>query len=315
VRAPRPAGGLARHYSAVLQLLANGRLIPFLGAGAGLLGEPGTGPPTARELAGLLAGRFAMPELSDGDLARVAQYVGATIGRSALDDELRSIFPPDRQPNALHRLLAELPARFRAEGRPSLPAIATVSYDDTLERAFLEAGQPFDLLSYVARGPDAGRFLHISPDGAERIVGPTGDAPGLAHDVRTVIIRLHGGAGTRHEHETSYVITEDDDVHFAINAADRNFLPSAVARLFSESAFLFLGYSLRDLGIRVMLEALWSDRRSTSYRSWAILLSPHEIDVEIWRERQIEIIDSDLNRYTAELQEHLGGFDVAGLPV
>jgi hypothetical protein len=36
----------------------------------------------------------------------------------------------------------------------------TTNYDDSLERAFEEAGEAYDLVAYIADGEDRGRFLH-----------------------------------------------------------------------------------------------------------------------------------------------------------
>jgi hypothetical protein len=37
-----------------------------------------------------------------------------------------------------------------------------------LERAFRDAGEPFDLVTYDAEGPDVGRFIHRPHDGEPR---------------------------------------------------------------------------------------------------------------------------------------------------
>jgi hypothetical protein len=45
--------------------------------------------------------------------------------------------------------------------------VVTTSYDTALEQAFAEAGEPFDVVSYLATGPNRGKFLSRSvPIGA-----------------------------------------------------------------------------------------------------------------------------------------------------
>ena len=43
-----------------------------------------------------------------------------------------------------------------------LQVILTTNYDDLLERALEEAGEPYDLITYIASGPAEyrGRFMH-----------------------------------------------------------------------------------------------------------------------------------------------------------
>ena len=80
-----------RHYSLVAELLADGEVIPFLGAGANLCDrpeeaswEPGAFPPSGRELARALAERSRYPNPDDPDLLRVSQYVDAVLGDGPL---------------------------------------------------------------------------------------------------------------------------------------------------------------------------------------------------------------------------------------
>ena len=43
--------------------------------------------------------------------------------------------------------------------------ILTTNYDDALERAFEQAGEPYDLVTYIASEPKEhrGRFMHWAP--------------------------------------------------------------------------------------------------------------------------------------------------------
>src|SRR5207247_1130916 len=64
---------------------------------------------------------------------------------------------------------ASLPPRLRERGLPH-QLLVTTSYDLALEQALLEAGEEFDVVSYLASGRDRGRFCHRDPSGATRVI-------------------------------------------------------------------------------------------------------------------------------------------------
>ena len=157
---------LQQHYGNLITFLLDGRVVPFLGAGANLCGRPPDVAwpdrrrqflPSGSELSAYLAKEFKFSR--EADLARVSQYVVAddrhAAGSSA---SLHDVFDHDYPPTALHRLLAELPAMLRAKGHPPRhQLIVTTNYDDVLERAFQDAGEPFDLVTYISDGDDRGQ--------------------------------------------------------------------------------------------------------------------------------------------------------------
>jgi len=155
-----------RHFLDVADSVAEGYVVPFLGAGANLCDrpdevawEPGRYLPNGSELAHALAEKGRYPVADDGDLLRVSQYIGAVRGEKDLYRYLRTIFDVDYPPNSLHRFLARIPAFLRERGAPQLLAITT-NYDDLLERALRARGVPFDLVAYQAVGEYVGSFLH-----------------------------------------------------------------------------------------------------------------------------------------------------------
>src|SRR5262245_348206 len=106
------------HFRRVASRLLEGRIVPFLGAGANLGGRPvkeawhlgSTWMPNARELATHLAERFVV---DDGPLIEVADAISILDGEAALADELGRVFSYDYPPTALHRLLALITRRIR----------------------------------------------------------------------------------------------------------------------------------------------------------------------------------------------------------
>ena len=54
----------------------------------------------------------------------------------------------------------------------------------------------------------------------------------------------------------SFVVTEEDYVEFLSRMTDNKAIPSILIDYFQERNFLFLGYSLRDWNLRVLLRRL-----------------------------------------------------------
>ena len=148
------AAPVASHYHELLDALTAGRLVPVLGSLAGL--------PEAGTVADYLSERFECPRVYGRELARIGQYVAVTRGSGPLYDELHELFVEDAEPGPVHRLLAALPALLRENGAPMF-LVVTANFDLALERAFLDAGEAFDIVSYVAAGPERGRFFTCRP--------------------------------------------------------------------------------------------------------------------------------------------------------
>ena len=98
------------HYARIVKKLSEGRIIPFLGAGASLCDrgdeawEPGS-PflPSGSELASYLADEGMYPNPGDRDLLRISQYVDRAGGEDELYRYLHEVFNPEYPPTSLHR--------------------------------------------------------------------------------------------------------------------------------------------------------------------------------------------------------------------
>jgi DNA-binding SARP family transcriptional activator len=295
LQAPDAAAPSEGHFEQVLRALFEGRLVPVLGA-------------EVAELATRLAKRFDY--LEDGSsLPRVAQYVAVMRGSGPLYDELHALLEPESQPTEIHRFFAALPPLLRERGLPH-QLLVTTSYDVALERAFLEAGEEFDVVSYVASGPNRGKFCHIRPDGSGNFVDvPNTYATELSLEQRTVILKLHGqvDSGPQREWE-SFVVTEDDYIDYLSKTDVAAAVPVSLAAKLRRSHFLFLGYTMADWNLRVVLNRLWSDQPLT-YRSWAVQPEAKPLEREFWRRRDVDVQELPLDRYV----ETLGGYAGLGL--
>src|SRR3954469_19295137 len=159
-----PAAAMTRtglpdeHFDKVAQYLADGELVPLLGAGVNVCDRSETevyeydrNLPSGLELSELLAAEYEYPaERADRtDLLRVAQYAQARLRHSEeehrLRDSLHRIFRAHYGPTSVHRFLASVPARTGTH----LLALTT-NYDDALEQAFEAAGEPYTVVFYRA---------------------------------------------------------------------------------------------------------------------------------------------------------------------
>jgi len=173
-----PAAGvdddLDHHFSDVAAAILDGDVVPVLGAGVNLCDraddepwEHGRSLPSGSELADMLAQRFAW-DATDRDLVHVSQAAVLRRGADPLFKLLHSVFVGDYEPTSVHRFLAGLPALRERRGlEPSPQLILTTNYDALLERAFTQAGRPFDVLYYGSPGVIVGKVTrtHVRVEG------------------------------------------------------------------------------------------------------------------------------------------------------
>jgi|SRR5687767_6160055 len=301
---------LTRHFQHVSRLLIDGRVVPFLGAGANMCGRrPGQvwpdDPrflPSASELATHL--RSNWHGCDETELARVAQWVLEMGGSGELFNLLHEVFDRDYPPTPLHGFLAELPSLLAEKGYRSRPLlIVTTNYDDLLEQALNSANQPFDVVSYISDGEDRGKFLHVEPGGQPRRI-EIPNSYSLAVDKHPIVLKIHGAVDRTHAdgEGDSYVITEDHYIDYLTRTELTNLVPATMAAKLRKSHFLFLGYRLRDWNMRVILHRIAGEQRLT-YQSWAIQRGPTDLDHKFWDRRGVDIFDIDLEPYISRLYD------------
>ncbi|HEV8374535.1 MAG TPA: SIR2 family protein, partial [Actinomycetota bacterium] len=261
--------------------------------------------PSGKELSNYLARMFDYEGRNEDDLLRVSQYVTLTVGAFPLYDELRRLLDGDYPPTELHRFLAGLPKILRRQ-RAARPyqLIVTTNYDDVLERAFYAAREPFDLVSYDAKGPYRGKFTHRPHGGRPTPILEPNTYHDLNTDKRTVILKIHGAVDRDDQDRDSYVITEDHYIDYLARTDVSKLVPVTLVEKLRRSHCLFLGYSLRDWNLRVILNRIWGEEELRS-TSWAIQLNPDPVDEGLWRKRDVMILDLPLEDYIGSLKEAL----------
>ncbi|HEY2937819.1 MAG TPA: BTAD domain-containing putative transcriptional regulator [Gaiellaceae bacterium] len=280
------------HFREVVRELLAGRVVPVLGADVG-------------DLARRLAERFDYP-VTDDALTRVSQYVAVMRGSGPLYEELHALLEADAVPTPVHRFFAALPVALRERGLPH-QLLVTTSYDLALEQAFLDAGEEFDVVFYLAAGRDRGRFCHLAPDGtATPIAIPNTYTDRLSLERRTVILKLHGRLDRSADREwESFVVTEDDYIDYLAQSDVSGALPVGLTAKLRRSHFLFLGYSMSDWNLRVILNRLWGDN-ALSYRSWAVQPEAKLLEREFWRRREVDVVELGLEAYVEALARQAG---------
>ncbi|MGA3218987.1 MAG: SIR2 family protein [Acidimicrobiales bacterium] len=306
-----PAGeDLTAHFDIVCRGLRRGRLTPVLGSGASLFGRPGpgggewTGAPSAEELASRLSKEFHLPtELaSSRELLAVAQWISAMKGGSTpLYEELHDIFDRDLPTTPLHHFLAEVPGRLREKGLlGDPPLLVTTNYDDLLEQALDERGEPYDLVVYMADGEHHGHFFHQPPGGSLKLIEEPREYLDASPEVRTVVLKLHGFVNRNDPNHDSYVITEDHYIEYLTHADLDELLPASVLTRLLNCHLLFLGYSLRDWNLRAILYQLREKAKPNDW--WAVRRDFDPVEQKTWAKKNVAMIGMTLEDYLLQLR-------------
>jgi SIR2-like domain len=296
----------------VLRELIRGRVSPFLGAGANLCGRPpglewspGCGfYPSGAELALHLAERFRFEGSDRPNLMEVASFVLVMYGRGPLYLELHKVFDEDVPVSPLHRFLARARALTRRKD-PLAPAplIVTTNYDDALERALREVGEPYDVVAYMADRRFRGKFFHVRSDGERILIEHPSRYDGIRFDERAVILKIHGTIDRADEEWDSFVIAEEHYVEY-LSTDVWDEIPVAVRAELARRRFLFLGYAMRDWNLLVILHRLGL-LPHPQYGGWAIQLNQTEVDKYRWEGRFTESFDIPLDAFVEELDAAL----------
>ena len=220
---------------------------------------------------------------------------------------LHSVFEESCPLTSLHKFLAAIPTMVHEKGYPlRYQLIVTTNYDDMLERAFKEAGVPFDLVSYEAEGDNRGKFWHSRSDSADdlTLIDLPNQYQAFSLDQRAVILKVHGAFVRTDPDRDSYVITEDHYLDYLTRTDLSNLLPVELAKILRKSHFLFLGSRLHEWNLRVIFHRIWREQRLV-YNSWTIPLKADGINQQSWLNRNVDTIHINLADYIEQITERL----------
>jgi DNA-binding SARP family transcriptional activator len=287
-------------YDDIVRAALGSQLVPVLGPHVGG-SETALDPMAAARHLSL---HFGCPPEHDGGLARVGQWVAVTHGVGPLYDELHALYSRDFPPGPVHRSLAALAPLLRARGL-RFQLLLTSGFDRMLEQAYSDAGEEYDVVSFVSLGRDRGKFLHIAADGTARLIDEPNREIGLTSEARTVIVRLNGGADELSGSvRDTYVVSEDDYIDYLSQSEVSALLPVGLAARLRRSHLLFVGYDLDDWSPRVFLRRLWGEE-PIYYKSWAIAQTPNRLTSEQWRQLGVDTLDVTSDESLEELHRRV----------
>ncbi len=257
-------------------------------------------------------------------LQQVSQYLDLlSQSPDVLYGILYQLFDTKYPPNPLHLFLAKLPGLMRAKGySPPYQLLVTTCFDSTLERAFKEVGEPFDLVSFKVDASKGSKFVHkkfirqvsaagkvdIIDDGQPYSIDKPNEYDRLSLDQCPVILKLYGGGKGTMEYEENFVITEDQCIDYLAHRDISTLLPATLLNKLHNSHILFLGYNPSSWNLRVILHRIWSNLifNRSGRKWWAIQSTPEILDRKFWMKYTgREPIDISLDDYINKLNEQV----------
>lgn len=311
----------------IVKDMRKGLLMPFLGAGVNLTDRPADvtyvpdGPyfPNGLELSQDLLTEFecklpnacALPDplptgakckWTEQSLLRVSSYVAATKTKTSLYHHLQGVFGTPRPPTKAHEFFARFGKRLNEKGYEApQQLIVTTNYDESLERAFDEAEEAYDLFSYVIDSDsELGKFTHKPHGQREPIIidNKTTHVPEIKN---SIILKIHGTAHPQNWEDSTFVITEDDYIDYAAFVHFDN-IPPVIADIMKHRRFLYLGYSLSDWNFRVLLRGI-TERKRFKDQTWAVMHQFDDWDRLYWKQHNVEILQMFLKDYIEMLDQ------------
>jgi hypothetical protein len=271
----------------VLETLAErireGQCILFLGAGIHAAPPEGSSyvypeaqrPPLPGELAEFLGKEChfseKFPDEPSWNLMRVALCYENTPGllRKGLVDSLERHLEEGRTPSPAVEMLAQLPFRI----------YVTTNYDRLLENA---------LRKVANREPTVIVYDPTSDQPAEDILDeqPPKDKP--------LFFKMHGDLGKRE----SIVITDEDYITFVQRMSQKNHpVPETILFYMRRWPTLFIGYSLRDLNLRLLFRTLrWHVDTSRIPPAFSVDKKPDPLILKVWQDQRqfVTFVTEDL---------------------
>jgi len=200
----------------------------------------------------------------------------------------------------LHEFLATLPKTMLKKGYRDFPCplIITTNYDEILEQVFDEVGQDYDLVFYIAEGPEKGHFKHKTHERKERVI-QYGEDYRLPLGKRPIILKLYGTWTDK------FVMTEEHLINYLFGSSINQVLPSQLINFIKKRRILFLGYSLNDHDLKIILHRFWGidPVKQQHNKSWIVHQSePGDLEEQFWQARRVSRINSSLEDFVTALE-------------
>ena len=190
--------------------------------------------------------------------------------------------------------LLRVAAAVLRERGAAAPAARDHGYDLALEQALLDAGEEFDVVSYLASGRDRGKFCHLGPDGDARVIDvPNTYATELvarAADGRPEAARRRrpgAGAGV------GELRRDRGRLHrLPAEARSRGRRPCRPSRRSCGAATSSSSATACATGTSASFSTASGAAQPLSYRSWAVAArdAPRSSG-QFWRRRDVDVLD------------------------
>jgi hypothetical protein len=115
---------------------------------------------------------------------------------------------------------------------------------------------------------------------------------------------MHGSINRKEQQKDGYLITEGDYVNY-LGRDGGDYIPTYIDSLMQGKNILFLGYSLEDWNVRVILSKLLKKIQPGDARCWAIVLGRSEEEQEIWKTDHLNIYATNLLEFADILAAEL----------
>jgi hypothetical protein len=189
--------------------------------------------------------------------------------------------------------------------------VMTTNYDCHLETALRRAGRTFAVVIQVTAGWSRSPItLLLRRPGEQTFTALHSRDLNLREFAGvTLVYKLHGGFGEGLAQDIdTLVVTESDYIRFLASLASGALPPqSIVTHILNGRRLLFLGYSLADWNLRVILHQL-SLRRPASRavdKSWGVRMHVLPLEQAFWEKRDVVLYDMDLAEFVRHLRTRL----------
>jgi hypothetical protein len=182
------------------------------------------------------------------------------------------------------------------------PIIVTTNYDQLFERALQN--------TRLANGKMKDPKIHIydpkkkkDDEDDEIPLDPSPDEP--------IVLKLHGDIKKR----DSIVVTEEDYITFIQRMSDKHLhpVPQNIRARLHTWRVLFIGYSLKDYNLRLLLRTLrWKVDPANLPLSFSVDPKPDDLIVEVWQRGEkkiVNFIEQDLWDFVPALYREVKGAD------
>jgi len=287
-----------RVISRIGKAITRGKCILFLGAGAhapppeGSLFEypdeqrPPIGSTLSRQLAEECGFAEDFPNESTGNLMRVALAYELSTSRGELVDEIEYAVKDGKSPSPALSALAKL----------DFSLIITTNYDQLFEQALIAAGKE----------PRVSVYKPSADAETDELLDPTAQSP--------IIYKLHGDIAERE----SLVVTDEDYIQFVMRMADKGQydpIPLSLKAPLTTWSTLFVGYSLIDYNLRLLLKTLRSKIDAANLKPmFSVDYHPDPLIVDVWgsgQHRRVEFIAQDIWSFVPLLYKQVVGEELA----